>query len=242
MNRKKIFITASVLLLVASTALLLTHRQARQKLGKPGVKTRPLPTEPNLEVLLPESVLNYSSAPLEQAPIVLETLPKDTSFGQRVYQSPDQSWIQVNVVLMGADRTSLHKPQICMPGQGFVIEKTEQVEIPMQHPSPHELPVIKLTIRKDNADGQGHALHGLFVYWFVADGQVSADPSALRRMWLSSKHLFLTGELQRWAYVTCFTTFPDGGATAAFERMQQFIAAAVPEFQTATGEQVHARN
>jgi len=136
--------------------------------------------------------------------------------------------------LMGADRTSMHKPQICMPGSGLQIKKTEVVSLPIQQPYAYNLPVIKLTVSKPSTDGQSPDINGLYLYWFVAADALSADPSALRRMVLSSKNLMLKGELQRWAYVTCFTTFPAGQEEACFERVKQFLADAVPQFHLYT--------
>jgi hypothetical protein len=40
-----------------------------------------------------------------------------------------------------------------------------------------------------------------------------------------------TGVLQRWAYVTCFSVCQPGQEEATFNRMKEFLAAAVPEFQ-----------
>jgi len=54
--------------------------------------------------------------------MVVDTLPRDTSFGQRRYRSPDGAVTQVNVVLMGSDRTSMHKPQFCLEGAGWQID------------------------------------------------------------------------------------------------------------------------
>lgn len=230
MNKKWVICIAALAIMALCFGALV-HLRGYQKLGKPGVKTRPLASGSNLEVVLPEQVLDYTSKKVEQSQIVLDNLPKDTSFGQRVYRSPDGLLIQLDVVLMGADRTSIHKPQICLPGQGFSIEKTEVTTIPVERPYQYNLPVIKLTTSKLPTDTQTGELHGLYVYWFVADGLLSSDPSGLRRMWLSTKNLFRTGELQRWAYVICYSVYEAGQEKAVFNRVKQFIAAAVPEFQ-----------
>ena len=60
---------------------------------------------------------------------------------------------------------------------------------------------------------------------------LSADALGFRRMWSTTKLLLATGERQRWAYVTCFSICAPGQEDADFERMKQFIAASVPEFQ-----------
>jgi hypothetical protein len=51
-------------------------------------------------------------------------------------------------------------------------------------------------------------------------------------MWWMAKNLLQTGELQRWAYVSCFSVCLPGQEDATFERMKKFLAASVPEFQT----------
>src|SRR5262245_41223559 len=105
------------LVCIASTAGLLLRLRANQRLGLPGVKTISLsnPSQPlRCKVLLPEEVLNYSSEEVPTDKITLDFLPQDTSYGQRVYRGSDRFEILMNVVLMGTDRTSIHKPQFCL--------------------------------------------------------------------------------------------------------------------------------
>ena len=69
--KAKTFIAAAVVLaLLGGAAGLLHHVKSGQRLGVPGVKTRPLPGGSNLEVLLPESLPGYTSEPVTQAAIV----------------------------------------------------------------------------------------------------------------------------------------------------------------------------
>jgi len=51
-----------------------------------------------------------------------------------------------------------------------------------------------------------------------------------------AREMFRTGVLQRWAYVSCFVVCAPGQEDATFERMKKFIAAGVPEFQTAPAQ------
>jgi hypothetical protein len=241
MNRQKIIVWLAALALMAGGAGFLMQLRANQRLGAPGVKTEKLPGAAadaiNVRVVLPESVLHYESKEFEQEAVVTNTLPADTSYGQRRYVSiaDPNDWVSVNVVLMGTDRTSIHKPQYCLEGAGWKIDSTasQETTIPIQRPQPYELPVIKLVATRvvKGADGQPVTLRGLYVYWFVADGALSGDMSGGQRMWWMAKHLLLTGELQRWAYVSCFTVCLPGQEDATFARMKKFIAASVPEFQ-----------
>src|SRR3954468_12097348 len=119
--RQKIacFAALGMMLLGAATIAWLN---SHHKLGIPGVRTIPLPNSSNLQVELPENVLDYQSTNLPIQKLVLDFLPPDTSYGSRGYIAPDKFQVLANVVLMGADRTSLHKPQFCLEGQGWRLD------------------------------------------------------------------------------------------------------------------------
>ena len=146
MNARKLMLMVVTLLLIGGTAGLLVRVKAKQTLGRPGVKTRPLADSKNLEVVLPEFVLDYTSEVIEQDKIAVATLPQDTSYGQRRYKAPDGFWAQVNVVLMGADRTSHHKPQYCLEGSGWKIDgpASSRETVHIERPREYDLPVMKL--------------------------------------------------------------------------------------------------
>jgi hypothetical protein len=232
MNRRKWILVAVVLVMMAGAVALLACLRAHQRLGRPGVKTRPLPGSIRLQVELPERVLDYTSKPLPVEQYVLDFLPPDTSFGLRRYSAPDDFWIQISAVLMGTDRTSLHKPQLCLGGSGLRIDEARSAEekIHIQGPRPYDLPVMKLvTTRETKAADERDAQRVIYVYWFVADGEYTASHS--QRMWWMVRDMLRAGVLQRWAYIATFAICAPGQEQATFERMKKFIAAAVPEFQ-----------
>ena len=226
-----------VVLLVAGTGAGLGWIKSNQKLGKPGVTTTPVAGDNvRVRVELPAKVLDYESEWLDPDEIVTNTLPRDTSYGERIYKAPDGFQTTLNVVLMGTDRTSLHKPQFCLEGAGWHIDQSSSTAttVPIDRPHPYELPVVKLLTHKDAVEnGQRVIARGVYVYWYVADGAVSASTSGIQRMWLMVKEMFRTGVLQRWAYVSCFSVCRPGEEDATFQRMKKFIAASVPEFQLA---------
>jgi hypothetical protein len=227
-TKQKSILLIVALMLMAGTAALLTRLGANQRLGQPGVKTVPIKDSRRSEVVLPELVLDYTSTNLPVAQDVLEVLPQDTSFGQRRYQALDGFEALLYVVLMGGDRTSLHKPQICLRGSGWKIDNSEPETVHVNRPFEYDLPVRKLTLSPEKA---GIPRRGIYVYWFVADNEYSREH--WQRMWWMFRDLLRTGVLQRWSYVTCFATCAPGQEDVTFERMKKFIAAAVPEFQHA---------
>ncbi len=236
MNRKTLFAALVGLALIGATAGLLQQVKSHRHLGAPGVKTRPLAgakSPLNLEVLLPDKVPGWTAEAVPQAQIVLDDLPKDTSFGLRRYSQPDGFWSMVNVVLMGTDRTSIHKPEICMNAQGWQNDAaaTREEIVPIPKPIAYELPVMRMvgTMNTVDKEGQPVAVRGIYVYWFIDADRFTARHSA--RMWWMARDVVLTGVLDRWAYVSFFSVCAPGKEAAAFARMKELIAATVPQFQ-----------
>jgi hypothetical protein len=233
MNKQKWIILIVALGLIGAAAGLLTRLQAKQKLGRPAVKTRPIPGSQRLQVELPERVLDCTSEAVEVDTNTLAWLPQDTSFGQRVYKAPDGFQTSVNVVLMGSDRTSLHKTEFCLEGQGWVIDRgaTTETTVHLDRPYPYDLPVMKfITTKEVTVNGQSVTARGIYVLWFVADND-EHTARHWQRMWWMARDLLLTGVLQRWASISYFAYCLPGQEDATFERMKKLIVASAPEFQ-----------
>jgi hypothetical protein len=232
MNRQKPILFIIVLALISASAGVLAHEKNNQKLGLPGVKTRPLEGSRNLEVLLPTDLAGYTSKPLPQAEVVTNQLPQDTSYGQRLYTADDGFQTLANVVLMGSSRASIHKPQICLPAQGWTIDdaSSHQDTVHLDRPVPYDLPVMRLNAsRESELNGQKVVEQGVYVYWFVDDDRYTAS-RARQMLWMARDVLFKS-ELDRWAYVAFFSVGSPGQQDAMFDRMKKLITASVPEFQ-----------
>lgn len=248
MNRQKWIVLALVLALTGGTAFFLSGLKAGRRLGKPGLRLVEKPVydlQTNIvgktTVDLPVNVLDYGSQPLTVSSLEVKTLPKDTTFGRRHYTNDARLFMDVSVVLMGTDRTSIHKPQICLEGQGWKIDKSELLAIRMTRPQSYDLPVMKLTASKNfkkTADGPIFTLRATFVYWFVSENRLTAQHK--ERMWGSAKDLVLTGVLPRWAYVSYLSVCRPGQEEATYNHMKEFIAASVPEFQLVSGSMTAA--
>ena len=217
--------------LMAGTAGALTWLRANQKLGRPGIKTVAIPGSVKMNIDLPERVLDFTSTNMPEPEVVVGYLPKDTSYAGRLYTATNGLQINSTIILMGADRTSIHKPDYCLPGQGWSINEKTVVNIPVAGPQNYQLPVAKWIIGNvyQTPDGQKHEVSGLYVFWFVADGEQTADN--YQRMWWLGRDLLRTGVLQRWAYVSFFSVCAPGQEDATFEQMKKLIVVTVPEFQ-----------
>ncbi len=247
-------VPAAALLLIAAAAAFLSWWSVNQRLGKPGIRTVPAGGEGAVEIVFPDAVLDYKGETLPVSEGEREALPPDTAIVKRFYWASDRAdvyligWLPeggdsakeagmylgtpgkrgvvLMSVLMGTDRTSIHKPEFCLRGWGLEIVRPELDEVRVKGREPYTLPVMVLRTEKEI---DGRVYPGFFVYWFVADGLATARH--WERMWWMAKGLFANGELQRWAYVGCLAITLPGQEERCLRRMKRFLAHAAPEFQ-----------
>ena len=232
MKNQKWLVLFVVLFLIAGTAGTLTWLKGHQKLGQPGIKAVPIPRSLAMKIDLPEHVLDFTSTNVPESEIELGYFPKDTSFVERYYTRPDDpSGIAATIVLMGADRTSIHRPEYCLVGQGFTCDDKAVVNIPVAGPHPYPLPVSKWKVSRlvQQPDGQNVKVSGVYVFWFVADQEQTTGIVPFQCYLV--RDLLFKGILQRWAYVSYFSVCLPGQEEATFERMKKLIAASVLEYQ-----------
>lgn len=231
MKKQKWLWFAVALALIAGAAAALVRLKAHPRLGQPGIKATPIPGSLAMRLALPERVLDFTSSNVPEPEVVLGYLPKDSSYVERLYRAPDGFQVTGTIVLMGADRTSIHNADYCLRGQGLDPDEKRIVDIPIGGAHPYSLPVSEWKVSGvfPQPDGQRVRVAGVYVFWFVADG--AQTPSHWEMMKRFAVHLLRTGELQRWAYVSWFAPCEPGQEDATFARMKPLIAACVPEFQ-----------
>jgi hypothetical protein len=239
MNPRIAFVTIAALTLMAAAAGSLRWLKDRVRMGEPGVRIVGLPLlsqsgrlATSNSVSLPASLPGYRSQ-LDAIPeLELSFLPPDTTFGRRSYQGVESlPPISASVVLMGADRTSIHRPEYCMTGIGWqILQQTiRRIEVPGWPPGSLEVQRFDMTRTVEREDGRKVTINGVYVFWFVADGIRTASHSA--RQWQMVRDILSKGRSPRWAYISFFSLSEPGAEEVTFERMSRLIAAAVPDIE-----------
>ena len=166
-----------------------------------------------------------------------EILPPDTGFSRRNYAfvADRRRDVFLSVVLSGRDRTSIHRPELCLVGQGWTI--TEAARHTFGYPGRPDatFAATLLRVQREVAlpavpgrAGAKETVPQLVAYWFVGgDGVV---PSHVQRMARDAWNRVAHGRADRWAYVLVQTDARDGEA-AALARIQTVLDATLPAFQ-----------
>jgi EpsI family protein len=165
-----------------------------------------------------------------------DILPPDTGFSRKLYFSHRDPAKQVflSIVLSGRDRTSIHRPELCLVGQGWTIAETAGHRFTYPKPAGGAFPATLLRVRREvqTPRGQG-AVPQLVAYWFVGGDGVVATHG--QRFWRDGWNRVVHGRADRWAYVLMQTEAADGEA-AALARMQAVLNETLPVFQKAFAE------
>jgi len=121
-----------------------------------------------------------------------QKLPKDTTMLKRIYRSVDGLTYSVNVVLSGRSRGSIHRAELCLPAQGFVMLSATTQPLKIPGGKPKKMRVIQA---QRSASDQRFAL----VYWFASREREST--SHVQRIWLDIWDRSLHNRINRWAMV-----------------------------------------
>jgi len=131
-------------------------------------------------------------------------LPADTGFVKRLYRDAAGNWFQVAVVIGSASKSSVHRPELCLPAQGFQMSAPRAAEIA-------DVPWHLVTLSRGAAAPMGFAYT-----FFNQDGFRTAShfSRVFRDVWDRS----VLGRVDRWVMVTVFASTEDEVALSGFLR------------------------
>jgi Protein of unknown function (DUF3485) len=139
-----------------------------------------------------------------------QDLPKDTEILKRVYRSVDGRVYSTSVVISGRRRGSIHRAELCLPAQGFVMlsAKKENLDIPSGRPR-----AARIILAQRSSSDYRFSL----VYWFVSRDRECASHTQriLLDIWDRSVH----NRINRWVMVAVNASTPldDPESKRAFE-------------------------
>ncbi len=223
--------TAAVVGLAALAVMFAAHQlEAIQLNPRTGIRLASGGLNP---VPLPDYLgTEWEGQPADITAIERTVLPPDTGFSRKNYVSLRNlnERVLVSIVLSGRDRTSIHRPEICLVGQGWTIADRTAHEFSRPDDPAARVPATVLRIEREFTTPRGEKVKvpALFAYWFVgADRIVASNPA---RVFYASFDRLRHLQAHRWAYVVVQTLAGDGEA-AALARMQAVLNGTLPVFQ-----------
>jgi EpsI family protein len=190
---------------------------------------------------LPEFIGGWSGKDAAVSPAEHALLASDTQFCRKVYSDGLGDSVLVSIVLSGHDLdNSIHRPERCLPAQGWNVEDSRRLSVPVPESAGGAVPVTRLyDVTQKTYEGKVFNVHNLNYYWFIGYSEITA--SHIRREYVDMRDRLLYGYNQRWAYVTVAATItkgltPDGRDEAQTDAMiQDLIKQVYPKIVTDVG-------
>jgi EpsI family protein len=158
-------------------------------------------------------------------------LAPDTQFCREVYDDGLGDSVLVSIVLSGHDLdNSIHRPERCLPAQGWTIVDSTSKTLPVAQAPGGELPVTRLHNMRQVSLTKGTAatVYDLDYYWFIGYSDITA--SHFEREFIDMKDRLLHGYNQRWAFVTVAAEIGNGrDEKQTGEVIERLIARVYPE-------------
>ena len=138
-------------------------------------------------------------------------LPRDTSLHKAVYVATNRPSFVTSIVISSRERSSIHRPEVCLVGQGselvhaFVHESTRAGRPPLR------VTVLEMVRRLPQADGDATEVPSYFAYWFAGPRGRETPSHYTRMAWMAYDRV-VRGEASRWAYIAV------GGPRSAADR------------------------
>jgi exosortase len=219
-----------VVLFAGSTAAFLEHVFERPARGLVGVALAPDGFSP---VELPTFIgTEWIGRRSEVTAIEREVLPRDTGYSRKIYVSiadPSKQTF-LSIVLSGRDRTSIHRPELCLVGQGWTINGSFSHQFSASTAS-KEFPATVLRVAKEVSTPNGRVvIPQLVAYYFVGGDAIVA--TNWERVTQDAWNRVVHGRADRWAYVLIQTSALDG-EQMALQRIQKILDGTLPVFQRA---------
>lgn len=128
-------------------------------------------------------------------------LPADTGLVRKYYARPgNRDGLHATIVLSGDDRSSIHRPQVCMTAAGHEIAHERIIRIPLENrEEPLEVMVMDMIRSYTREDGTPATYTSYYAYWFVGKDRETA--SHIARMVYMSYDRIVYGVSHRWAYI-----------------------------------------
>ena len=155
-------------------------------------------------------------------------LPADTLIRKRRYRRVNGTECFVTLVVTGDQRASIHRPQWCLPAQGYSIDGSRVLRVPLG--GTRNLDVMLLDLSGPISSARKSApLSSAYAYWFVGSGFTTPYHAArlVRGGWDS----VFRGANQRWAFISVAASRTPGSDRHE-DQLKRFIAALYPLIET----------
>lgn len=148
-------------------------------------------------------------------------LPPDTRLDRMEYRDTrDNSSLTVAIVFSGRDRSSIHRPEVCLIGDGSEVAASETRRIARDGQPDLRATVLHMRTRRV-VGTEVRTGRYFFAYWFMGRGH-ETHAHLVRMFWMAWDRL-LFGKTYPWAYISIAGTYAPAGDEISLRKLDDLI-------------------
>ncbi|MDZ4404564.1 exosortase/archaeosortase family protein [Prosthecobacter sp.] len=194
-------------------------------------------SEPGVRLALPLTVADYQGREFDMTAREKDLLDEGVKLARSVYASASGRQIMATVILSGYVKRSLHRPEVCLPNQGWTV--TDRSPITLRLADGREITVMMMRIFRDAEPQPGVRIRAraLNFYWYIGSNGTTC-PDHYEHVFLSYFDSTFRNIQHRWAMASIYVPLPEQRVgqedpfteLGAVEDARDFIAKLAPQF------------
>jgi len=217
--RSSVIIALAVVLLMICASSTVSSR-----LSDPGLVTNEA-GELILPAALPEH--GYNGEDIGMSSKEKQAFDEGVQMARSVYFADGKQFL-CTAVLSGPVKRSLHKPEVCLPGQGWKIGKSEVVTLESPEGKSGEATMLHLYRDYEGEDGRRMRSRAYNLYWYVGHGV--STPSYRNHVIYSHRDSVFKNINHRWGMASVFGAMPPVPVTEADPLQEDVAMTSIREF------------
>ncbi|MEM6885602.1 MAG: exosortase-associated EpsI family protein [Verrucomicrobiota bacterium] len=189
-------------------------------------------TQSGVIMELPQYIGNYIGVDKGVSLAEKQILPGDTEFERKLYHKLGDE-ILCSIVLAGGEKRSIHRPQVCLPGQGWTLRSETVRQVILSDGRTIEVTDLALSREVPVGPDQTRVIRSHYFYFYVGKGIVT--PDSKKRVFLTSWDRVVRGLNHRWAYVIVTSTVTEDlkangkNSEQTINMLKEFTAQVAPQ-------------
>lgn len=159
-------------------------------------------SEPGLKLALPVMVDQFYGQELTMSAQERAVFEEGVELVRRRYTDLQDRAIMGTIVMSGPITQSLHRPEVCLPGQGWQIAEQRRVTIRPPNDDPFEASLLRLFREVELRDGRRVRLRGYNVFWYAGYG--ISTPDYQQHIIITHRDAIFRNLRHRWSMASFF--------------------------------------
>lgn len=132
--------------------------------------------EPGVRLELPLQISGYQGQSIEKTAQEANVLDEGVELVRTFYTSTKGRRVLVTVIVGGPGKRTLHRPEVCLPGQGWTIASSNELPLNFADGGEVDATLLRLFREVEVEPGKRVRMRGLNLYWYVgSDGTTRPD-------------------------------------------------------------------